>query len=169
MTILPELKRELSLAARRLESPPARRWLRVGRRGLVLIPIVLVALGGLAFAATRTFNDDHGHPFEINQYRYGTCPTGVRPLGPDALARAGRAAVAFAGKGVSVTGAHVVTKGSVRSVDAERCGLLGKTVLVDLHVPAPFNSASMSQRSLYVSRIPQPNGSVPYTVWGLEH
>jgi len=55
----------------------ARRWFRFGRRTLVLIPIVIVALGGLAFAATQTFDSDHGHPFEINQYRYGTCPVGV--------------------------------------------------------------------------------------------
>jgi hypothetical protein len=169
MTILPDLKRELLRAALRLEPPAKRRWFRFGRRTLVLIPIVIVALGGLAFAATQTFNSDHGHPFEINQYRYGTCPVGVLALGSDAIAQADRAAVQFAGTGASVTGAHVITKGSVRSVDAEHCGLLGKTVLVDLHVPAPFNSASMSERSLYVSRIPQPDGTTPYEVWGLEH
>jgi hypothetical protein len=174
MTILPDLKRELAHAAGRLEKPH-RRWFR---RALVLIPVGIVAVGGLAFAATQTFdNNDHGHPFAINQYRYGTCPHGVLPLGPDALAQARQAAVAQAGvayphrhlRGTYAVDAHVVTRGSVRSADAEKCGLLGKTVLVDLHLPAPFNSASLSEGSVYVSLIRRPVGHASYRVWGIEH
>jgi hypothetical protein len=178
MTILPELKLELSRAAQRLEpAPPRRRWFRLGRRTLVLIPIVIVALGGLAYAATQVVNSDHGHPFAINQYRYGACPTAVLPLEADSLAQARRAAVEQAAiayphrklRGAYAVDAHVVTKGSVRSVDAEKCGLLGKTVLVDLHLPAPFNSASMSEGAVYVSRIREAGGGASYQVWGLEH
>jgi hypothetical protein len=182
MTILPDLKRELALAARRLEGQPhgRRRWLRFGGRSLVAIPILVGALGGLSFAATQTFKSSHHRhhrPFAENQYRYGHCPTHVVSLGPDALAEAMRAAVRQAHlayphrtlKGIYAVDAHVVTKGSVRSVDAERCGLLGKTMLVDLHLPAPFNSASLSQGAVYVSRI-QPPGRPPfYQLWGLEH
>jgi hypothetical protein len=170
MTILPELQRELATAARRVERPK-RRWFR---RALVLVPVGIVAIGGLAYAAAKTFTGDDSRPY---QYQYGTCPKVVLPLGPAALPHAMRAAVLQARAAYSTADlgrtyavdAHVVTKGSVRSVDAEKCGLLGKTVLVDLHLPAPFHSASMSEGAVYVSLIRQPDGSASYQVWGIEH
>ncbi len=172
MTILPGLKRELGRAARRLEGHHRRRW-----RPLVLIPVVLVAAGGIALAATGTFKSDKHKPFAASQYRHGHCPANVVALGPSGVRLAERAAlrqahVAYPGrslKGVRVTGAHVVTKGSVRSVDAERCGLLGKTVLVDLHLPSPLHSASLSEGSVYVSRVRPPGRPASFQLWGVEH
>jgi hypothetical protein len=179
MTILPDLRRELAMAARRLESEPKRRprWLRFGRRSLVVVPIVVGTLGGLAFAATQTFKGGHHHPFAENQYRYGHCPAHVIELGPDALVAASRAAVRQAHlayphrhlKGTSSVDAHVVTRRSARSVDAQSCGLLGKTVLVDLRLPAPFGSASLSEGAVYVSRIQPPGRAAFYQLWGVEH
>jgi hypothetical protein len=172
MTILPDLRHELGRAARRLESRRRPRW-----RALVLIPVVLAAAGGIALAATGTFKSARHKPFSTSQYRYGHCPANVAPLGPDGLRLARRAAlrqahVAYPGrslKGAYVTGAHVVTRGSIFSADAERCGLLGKTVLVDLHLPAPSGSASMSQGRVYVSRIEAPGRAGSFQLWGLEH
>jgi hypothetical protein len=177
MTVLPQLQRELSLAARRGEERrPRRGCLRFGRRSLVLIPIVLVALGGLALAAAHTFNGSH-RPFAQSQYRYGHCPSHVIGLGPDALAQARRAAlrqapVAYPNRdlrGTYTTGANLVTRGSERSTDAQRCGLIGRTILVGLHLPAPFNSASLSEGAVYVSRVHLPDRAPFFELWGLEH
>jgi hypothetical protein len=177
MTVLPQLQRELSLAARRVQGrSPRRGVLRFGRRSLVAIPIVLIALGGLALAATHTFDRSH-RPFAQSQYRFGHCPTHVIDLGPDALAQARRAALRQAHlaypnrdlRGTYTTGAHVVTRGSERSIDAQRCGLIGRTILVDLHLPAPFNSASLSEGAVYVSRVHLPDRAPFFELWGLEH
>ena len=152
----------------------------LGRRSLVVIPLALAGLGGLAFAATQTLTGQqsgHHRPFAENQYRYGTCPGDVIALGPDALSEARRAAVAQAHlayphrelRGTYATDAHIVTAGSERSADAQACGLLGKTVLVGLHLPAPFNSASLSEGAVYVSRVQPPGQPATYELWGLEH
>jgi hypothetical protein len=98
MTSLPHLRRELRLAARRLDREQVgfRRWLRSGRRLLVVIPIVVVALGGLAFAATHTlstsrttpppFKVNPHRPFAQTQYRRGHCPAHVIAFGAPARA-----------------------------------------------------------------------------------
>jgi hypothetical protein len=177
MTILPNLKKELSRAAARLDpgSRPRRRRLLPGRP-LLAVPIAIAALGGLAFGAVQTFKGG-SRPFAQNQYRYGACPTHVVPLGAGALAKSREAAVRQAHlayphrnlRGTYSTGAHIVTRGSERSVDAATCRLLGRTVLVELHLPAAFSSASLSQGAVYVSRIQPPGRPAAFQVWGLEH
>lgn len=177
MTILPRLKRELTIAAQRLDDAPTGwgRWFRSGRRSLVVVPIAVIALGGIGLAATGTLSDEE-EPFSQSQYRYGQCPHHVVELGPDALDQARRAAVAQAGlayrgrdlRGTYATAAQVVTKGSQFSADAQRCGLLGRTVLVRLRLPAPSGSASLSQGAVYVSRIQPPGRPAAYQLWALE-
>ncbi|HEX4344101.1 MAG TPA: hypothetical protein VHZ31_00925 [Solirubrobacteraceae bacterium] len=182
MTMLPKLRDELSGAARRLDAAAdprrrtPRRRLRAGRSSLLAIVVALGAAGGLAYAATRTLID-HDRPFSDSQYRYGHCPRYVVALGPRALAEARRAAVTQARlayprrdlRGTASTGAQLVTQGSARSVDARRCGLLGRTVLVTLHLPAPSHSASLSEGAVYVSRIEPPGRPAYLQLWGLEH
>ncbi len=177
MSILPQLKRELSAAAHRLDRQRARRgWLRRGRGTLVAIPFALVGLGGLAFAAIHTLDTQH-KPFADSQYRYGRCPAHVIALGPNALDLARLAAVRQSHtayphlrlRGTYSTDARVLIKGSARSADAAQCGLLGKTVLVDLHLATSPHSASMSQGAVYVSRVRPAGQPAGYLLWGLEH
>jgi hypothetical protein len=176
MTILPGLRDELSAPASRLPPDDARRrWWRSGRRLLVAVPVAAAVLGGLALAATTFTGDDR--PFATSQYRYGHCPTHVLSLGPNALRQAKLAAVRQAQlayprralAGTVAETAQVVTARSPRSADAARCGLLGKTVLVELRLPSPVRSASLSQGAVYVSLVKPPGRRSYYLLWGLEH
>jgi hypothetical protein len=178
MTILPALRKELGRAASRLDRRPLGRF---RSRSLVIVPVALAALGGLAFAATKTFEPGGTHnrhrPFASSQYRHGHCPGNVVDLGPGGLRKARLAALAQGNvaspgrqlRGAYVTGARVVTKGSPRSADAERCGLLGKTVIVDLHLPTISQSASLSEGAVYVSRIQAAGAVASFLLWGVEH
>ncbi len=119
----------------------------------------------------------HDRPFATSQYRDGHCPEHVVALGRGALAQARRAAIQQAHltypgrdlRGAYTTSASIVTLGTPRSADAQQCGLLDRTVLVGLHLPAPDHSASMSQGAVYVSRVHPPDRAARYQVWGLEH
>lgn len=58
MSILAHLRDQPSAAARHAQRGP-RRWLRLGGRSLLVIPLAVVALGGLASAAIQTLDADH--------------------------------------------------------------------------------------------------------------
>lgn len=175
MTRLPQLQRDLVEAAHRLEAATS---VRRGRRLRPLVGIVVALLigAGVAVAADRVLNNGPGQ--FSDQYRFGTCPHHATALPKDALSQARRAAeqqapAAYPGRdlrGVRATDAQVVTRRTARATDAGRCGLYGRTVLVQLYLPhAPFHSASMSQGAVYVSRIDQPGGEPYWELWGIEH
>jgi hypothetical protein len=176
MTILPDLCDELSAAARRLDEPSRRRmrWPRRSRRTLIAVPVAIAALSGIALAAAGTFS---GKPFATSQYRYGHCPRHVIALGPNALTLARQAAVHQAHlayphrnlHGIRVTGAHIVRAHTPRSHDAAHCGLLDRTVLVELYLPNRYHSASLGEGAVYVSHVKPPGRAAYYQLWGLEH
>jgi hypothetical protein len=65
--------------------------------------------------------------------------------------------------------AAILGKGDPRSADAQRCDLLGKTVLVGLEFPAMAPSASLSQGAVYVSRFQRSGEHAHYRVWSVQH
>lgn len=106
------------------------------------------------------------------------CPRYVTALPrTGALAHAKRAALEAAPRiyralnlsGRKAVGAYIVRKGTPRSADAGKCGLYGRTILVELFFPRELPSASLSEGALYVSRIKPPGKAAQYTVWAVEH